>query len=171
MIMEYLEELVKAQEELFIQFRIIEKAADVIRGSKLVLTMGNGGSSSTAQHLAQGLCDAGIKAICLTDNVSLLTALSNDEGYGEALEWVVRLFSESQKGITVVGISASGDSPNIINAIVEAKRLKAKTIGLLGFGGGEAKSLVNLPVILSSKDYGIVEDVHLSISHIICRLV
>ena len=171
MIGNYLEELEEVHKSMLNQSGTIEEAAGIIKKSELVLTMGNGGSSSTAQHLAQGLCDVGIRAICLTDNVSLLTALSNDEDYEESLRWLVRLFSRKGECVTIVVISASGNSPNIVNAVEEAKRLHVRSIGLLGFGGGSVGSMATLSVILNSRDYGIIEDAHLSLCHIICRLI
>ncbi len=171
MIGEYLEQLALSISEILPQSGKIWKAARILQYSNLVLTIGNGGSSSTAQHLAQGLCDASIRAICLTDNSSLLTALSNDETYEESLSRQVELFATSRKRITVVAISASGNSPNILEAIKVANETKARTIGLIGFSGGLLKELVKLPIVLSSRSYGIVEDTHLSICHIIERLI
>ena len=170
MITEYLEELSKVHKEISLQMESIKESVRVVKSSNLVLTMGNGGSASTAQHFAQGLCDVGIRAICLTDNISLLTAISNDESYAESLKSLVRLFS-GDKGTVVVVISASGSSSNIIMAVNEANRLKLGAIGLVGFGGGKAASIVTLPIILNSRDYGVIEDSHLSICHIICKLI
>ena len=167
----YLWKLSLHLEEILAQSKALVRAAQAVRRSNLVLTMGNGGSSSTAQHLAQGLCDVGVRAICLTDNTALLTALSNDESYEEALSWQVRTYAHNRKSITSVLISASGNSPNILSAARCAVESKAKTIGLTGFGGGKLKELVDISIILSSKDYGIVEDLHLATCHIICKLV
>jgi len=169
MISEYLEEVRKALDEVEQQGDQLKKAArEIADHSSLVLTIGNGGSSSTAQHLAQGLCDAGRRAICLTDNSSLLTALSNDYSYEEALAKQVETFNFQTS--LVVAISASGLSPNILRG-VEAIRYPSRRIGLIGFGGGILQYKVGIPIVLSSRDYGVVEDVHLVISHLICRLV
>jgi len=171
MISLYLKELLNTLEEVRIQDKVIEQVAGILLESELVLTIGNGGSASTAQHFAQGLCNTGVKAISLTDNTSLLTAISNDESYKEALEWIVRLFSEGKSKVVIVAISASGGSLNIINALMEAGRLNVTSIGLLGFRGGKAATMVTVPIILSSKNYGIVEDAHLTICHLICNLI
>jgi len=168
---EYLESLVFSIGEVLAQSNKIRKVAEVIKKSNLVLTMGNGGSSSTAQHFAQGLCNAGIRTICLTDNTSLLTAISNDKDYKESLGQQVVLFAQNRKRVTIVAISASGDSPNILEAVTVANAVEARTIGLIGFEGGNLKDIAKLSIVLSSKDYGVVEDAHLTICHIVERLI
>ena len=170
-ILDYIEKLIISLDEVRAQEEKLKEAAWMLKDKDLVLTIGNGGSSSTAQHLAQGLCDAGIRAICLTDNTSLFTALSNDEGYWEALSLQVKLFANDKRDIVTIAISASGNSPNILNAVRVSNEEGVKTIGLIGFGGGSLKGIVDIPIILSSKDYGVVEDTHLAICHILCKLV
>jgi len=167
---QYTKELEAQLKELLVQESQIKAVTYQLKSSSLVLTMGNGGSASTAQHLAQGLCNAGVRAICLTDNTSLLTALSNDEGYSEALAWQVKLFS-NELNIACILISASGDSPNILEAAKVANTEQMRTIGLIGFGGGKLRLLVDYPIVFSSKDYGVVEDIHLTVCHLLCRLV
>jgi D-sedoheptulose 7-phosphate isomerase len=110
-----------------------------------------------------------VKAISLTDNIALLTSLANDKDYASIFE--EQLIGQMEKDDVVIGISASGNSPNVLKAIEYARRNGAITIGFIGFGGGKLKELVHKAVTLSSRDYGQVEDVHLSLDHIISYLV
>lgn len=141
-----------------------------------VFIMGNGGSATTASHF---VCDLrkgaivrgspGVQAFSLTDNIALVTALANDIDYSYIFkEQLVGLLKE---GDVVIGISASGNSSNVLKAIEYARQNGATTIGFVGFGGGRLKELAHKSIVLSSKDYGQVEDIHLSLAHIISYLV
>src|SRR4051794_25541465 len=139
---------------------------------KQVFTLGNGGSASTASHMAADLAKNTISAnmhrfriLSLNDNQSLMTALANDLGYEN-------VFSEQLKnlirpGDLLIAISASGNSPNVLNAIRYAQRQCAEVVGLLGFEGGEAARLADLSIVVPCDHYGVVEDVHLIINHIL----
>jgi D-sedoheptulose 7-phosphate isomerase len=142
------------------------------RNDKQVFTLGNGGSSSTASHMAADLAKNTIgpnvkrfRVMSLSDNTSIITALANDLGYD-------RVFSEQLVNVICAGdvlivISASGTSSNVLKAIHYARLQSVKTIGLLGFDGGEAASLVDIPIVVRSANYGIIEDVHLAINHML----
>jgi D-sedoheptulose 7-phosphate isomerase len=142
------------------------------RNDKQVFTVGNGGSSSTASHMAADLAKNTIgpnhkrfRVTSLADNTSIITALANDFGYD-------RVFSEQLKNVLDAGdvlivISASGNSPNVLQAIHYARLQSVETIALLGFDGGEAAGLVDIPIVVRSPDYGIIEDVHLAINHML----
>jgi D-sedoheptulose 7-phosphate isomerase len=97
--------------------------------------------------------------------VSLLTALANDAGYenvfSEQLQSLVRA------GDLVIVISASGNSPNVLRAIRCAQDRSAEVAGLFGFDGGQASDVVDLSIVVPSRHYGIIEDVHLTINHIL----
>ena len=141
-----------------------------------VFIMGNGGSASTASHFARdlsiGTAIAGktrLKVSSLTDNVALITAVANDTDY--SFIFLDQLIAHLNKGDIVIGISASGNSPNVLKAIEYARQQGAITIGLVGFGGGQLKELAHKSIILSIRDYGIVEDVHLCLAHMISYLV
>lgn len=141
-----------------------------------IFIAGNGGSASTASHFACDLAKTTLgsdprrkkdrfQAIALSDNVALLTAWANDEGYEH-------VFSEQMKNLARVGdvlmvISASGNSPNILKALETAAIMKLRTIGLLGFGGGKAKALSDETIVIESHDYGHVEGVHSVLGHMI----
>jgi D-sedoheptulose 7-phosphate isomerase len=142
------------------------------QNGKQVLTLGNGGSASTASHMSADLGKNTIQAnmrrfrvLSLNDNVSLLTALANDKGYENVFsEQISNLI---RPGDLLIVISASGDSPNVLEAIRCAQSRSAGVAGLLGFGGGQAARMVDVPIVVASSDYGIVEDVHLIINHIL----
>ena len=107
----------------------------------------------------------GLRAISLTDNVPIITAISNDESYGEIF---ARPLSElGQAGDVLIVISGSGNSPNIVQVLKVAREMQLTTIALLGMGGGQASGLADVPVIIPSDEYGPIEDVHLAINHLI----
>jgi D-sedoheptulose 7-phosphate isomerase len=137
-----------------------------------VFIVGNGGSASTASHMAADLAKNTIGAhmrrfrvMSLNDNISLLTALANDDGYENVFrEQLVNLI---QPGDVLIAISASGNSPNVLRAIEYAQSRHAQTIGLLGFNGGRAAETVDSAILVHSHDYGVVEDAHLVLNHIL----
>jgi D-sedoheptulose 7-phosphate isomerase len=142
------------------------------RNGKQVFTVGNGGSSSLASHMAADLAKNTIgphmrrfRIMSLNENAAIVTALANDLGYEN-------IFSEQltnliRAGDVLIVVSASGNSPNIIKAIGYAQSQSAEVVGLLGFDGGRAAELADLAIVVPSFDYGIVEDVHLIINHIL----
>jgi D-sedoheptulose 7-phosphate isomerase len=149
-----------------------EMLSRAYRNGKQVFTVGNGGSSSLASHMAADLAKNTIgpnmrrfRIMSLNENASIVTALANDLGYEN-------IFSEQlsnliRAGDVLIVVSASGNSPNIIKAIECAQAQSAEVVGLLGFDGGRAAELADLAIVVSSWDYGIVEDVHLTINHIL----
>jgi len=136
-----------------------------------VFLAGNGGSAATASHTANDLMKGialpgqpGMRAIALTDNIPLLTALANDESYSEIF---ARPLAElGQPGDVLIVISASGNSPNITRAVEIARTMQITTIGFLGMGGGKAAKMVDIPVIVPSNEYGPVEDAHMMFDHL-----
>jgi len=135
---------------------------------------GNGGSSAISDHLC---CDwlkgaprsssKPLRVHSLTSNSSLMTAISNDYAYSESLSKQLEYFLTSDD--LVVLISSSGNSPNIIQAAKYTKKIGAKLVGLCGFSGGELKNLADYSIYIPIHNYGIVEDVHQSIMHIISQ--
>jgi D-sedoheptulose 7-phosphate isomerase len=142
------------------------------RNDKQVFTLGNGGSASTASHIAADLAKNTIgpnmrrfRITSLNDNTAILTALANDLGYenvfSEQLQNLVRA------GDLLIAVSASGNSPNVVRAIHYARSQSAGVVGILGFDGGQAAELADLAIVVPSFHYGVVEDVHLIINHIL----
>lgn len=144
------------------------------KNKNTIFFAGNGGSAATASHFAQDLGEVGrksnkpgFKTLSLTDNVSLISAIGNDYGYDKI--FTVQMVEMFNAGDVLVAISASGNSPNIINAVEFAKKTGGKTIGLIGFDGGKMKNLCDhfVHVKTNSGEYGPVEDVHLIMDHLI----
>ena len=139
-----------------------------------VFFIGNGGSAATASHFANDISvgtrtgdEKPFRAVSLTDNVAVMTALANDEGYD-------RMFADQLKihmreGDSLVAISASGNSPNIINAVNYARSRGATVVGLTGFDGGALRgaSDISLHVETAKGEYGPVEDLHMIFDHLI----
>ena len=143
-------------------------------GGKLLL-MGNGGSAGDAQHIAAELVGRfkkerkAMPALALTVNTSSLTALGNDYGFDTIFERQVEALAN--KNDTVIGISTSGNSENVVRAVNKANSIGAFTIGLLGNDGGKLKDAVNLPIIIPSNDTARIQEVHITIGHIICEII
>ena len=144
--------------------------------SATVYVAGNGGSAATASHWATDLGKATkrsgckpIRVMCLSDNVSWLTALANDEGYERVFSGQLENFA-GPKDVLVV-ISASGNSPNLVRAVELARDRGTSTIGFLGFDGGVLKNMVDDSVWVSTEKgaYELVEDCHMSLCHTLTR--
>ena len=153
---------------------LIEEVVDTLHEARLsekqVFIMGNGGSASTATHfvcdLAKNTRKKGwphFKAIGLTDNMAIFSAYANDEGYENVFSQ--QLANLIRIGDIVIGISASGNSPNVLRAMHVAKEHNAKTIGFTGFDGGNLGKLVDLHIHIPNDNYGQVEDIHLMLEH------
>ncbi len=141
---------------------------------KTIYFAGNGGSAATASHFAQDLGEIGRKArvrsfktISLTDNVSLLTAICNDYGYEKAFS--IQLSELFSRGDVLVVISVSGNSPNVIDAVKQAKEMGGDTIGLVGFDGGKLLEMCDYVIHVKTDkgEYGPVEDIHMILDHMI----
>lgn len=144
------------------------------KGGKLLL-FGNGGSAADAQHIATELVcrfqkeRKALPALALSTNSSLVTAQTNDLGFETIFSRQIEAWAK--KGDIAIAISTSGNSPNILEGAKKAKELGMRTIGFIGKGGGELKNLVDLPLIVPSDDVPRIQEVHITIGHIICHLV
>ena len=153
---------------------IVDILDQTIVNKSRIYIIGNGGSSATASHMANDL-GVGLKVrnivnfnvVSLADNSPVITAIANDIGYEN-------IFFMQMKGLInpndiVIAISCSGDSPNIIKAADYAQDLGCKIIGITGFNGGYLKSISDLSfhVDTPKNEYGLVEDVHMILDHII----
>jgi D-sedoheptulose 7-phosphate isomerase len=149
--------------------------ADAFRGGKKALLFGNGGSASDAQHIAAewtgklGPDRPALPAIALTANTSDLTAIGNDYGFERVFARLVE--AHGQQGDIAVAFSTSGNSPNVIAAVAEARRRGLRTIGLLGRGGGKLAECVDLPLVVPSSDTQRIQESHIAIAHAIAELV
>ena len=151
---------------------IIAKFADACKDDKRIFVFGNGGSASNSSHFvtdfAKGVGDAtGIKTrvISLNENVSLMTAISNDYSYDEVFS--KQLANLAEPGDIVFTMSVSGNSPNLIKAVEWANKHDLHTIALVGGKKGKLYDLAKQAVVIDSLHYGHVEDLHMFICHII----
>jgi D-sedoheptulose 7-phosphate isomerase len=136
-----------------------------------IFIFGNGGSAARASHFASDLNrlatdgSARFRAIALTDNLSLITALANDEAYSRI--FVRQLENLLNAGDLVIAFTCSGNSENVVAAVEFARQRGAATVGVLGRDGGRLKTLVEVPLQVEGDHYEIVEDAHAVICHII----
>lgn len=153
--------------------RIADAFLQAREEGRRIFFIGNGGSAATASHFASdigiGTCcpEKPFKAVCLTDNVAVLTALGNDYGFEDVFVRQLSLVMES--GDLLLAISASGNSPNILKAVEWANERSRLTIGLTGFDGGRLRRMcrVNLHVASEQGEYGPVENMHLIVNHLL----
>jgi D-sedoheptulose 7-phosphate isomerase len=143
-------------------------------GGKLLL-FGNGGSAADAQHLAAELAfkmgrdRAALPAIALTTDTSLLTAISNDRSFQYVFSR--QLAALGRRGDVALAISTSGNSPNVVEGVKQARQMELRTIGLLGGDGGRVASLVDLPLIVPDTSTPYIQEVHIGVGHILCQLI
>lgn len=152
--------------------RLSEFLFRAYRNDKQVFTLGNGGSSSTASHMAADLAKNTIGAnmhrfriMSLNDNVSIMTALANDLSFENV--FAEQLINHIRAGDVLLVVSASGNSPNVLKAMRYARSRSAEVAGLLGFDGGAARRLADIALVVPSNHYGVVENAHLVINHIL----
>ena len=152
-------------------FHVLEKARDQ---NKTIFICGNGGSAATSSHIAEDLAfgpkkygHRPFRTISLTDNAASITAIGNDNGYEEI--FVMQLENLFGKGDIVIGISASGNSPNVIKALEYANAHEGISVALTGFDGGKMKKISQYGIHVQSEpgEYEPVEDAHLIIGHIL----
>ncbi len=141
-----------------------------------VFTVGNGGSAATASHfacdLAKGTITPGrprFRVMALTDNTPLMTAWSNDVAYEDV--FAEQLSGLIGRGDVVVAFSGSGNSPNVLRAVELAHRRGGITIGFSGFTGGRLSTLVDVPVVVPCDCMEQIEDVHITLCHLICTVL
>jgi len=160
--------------------KIIEEIISVLLhardNNKMIFTMGNGGSGSTASHFVSDLLKTAItkdskrfKAISLVDNIPVNLAWSNDVSFDQSFAEQLKNFYA--KDDVVIGFSGSGNSPNIINAMKLAKNQECKCIGITGMSGGELPKLCDLTIVVPSNDMLQIESVHLTLCHSITNVI
>ena len=157
----------------------IETAADLVSKSLsskgTIFWCGNGGSAADSQHIAAEFVGRfkknrePLKSIALSTDTSVITCISNDFSYEEIFSR--QLEALGNKNDILVAITTSGNSENIIKALLQAKNMGIKTIGLLGKDGGKCKNLVDLPIIVPSDSTARIQETHILIEHLLCELV
>jgi len=174
----------KASAELKLQLidthaALIQKAADIIYNAitnraKLLL-FGNGGSAADAQHIAAEFVNRfrverePLPAIALSTDTSIITSIGNDYSFDEVFS--KQIVALGNMGDIALGITTSGNSPNILNAFKIARDKGLFTIGLLGKDGGKARTMVDLAIIINHTDTPRIQEAHITIGHIICSVI
>ncbi len=154
---------------------VVELVAHALENGHKLLIMGNGGSAADAQHFAAEIVGRfklerrALPALALSTDTSILTAIGND--YGFDLVFRRQVEALAQAGDVVVGISTSGSSVNVKNALLLARELGCKTVGLLGRDGGTIAEIADIPLTVSVDDTPRIQEAHVTIIHIICELV
>lgn len=160
--------------------KALDNAVDLLLSAyangKDVFTCGNGGSAAISDHFT---CDhsKGIhvdtsmlpQVQSLSSNMSLMTAIANDMGYKEVFSY--QLIMKANEDDVLVVVSSSGNSPNIVEALGVARQKKMGTIALVGFDGGAAKNLADIVLHVKSNNYGVVEDAHQALMHIMAQSI
>jgi D-sedoheptulose 7-phosphate isomerase len=162
---------------LSVDSREFEKVYETLKWAYLnqaeVMVCGNGGSLTMSEHFhcdhAKGIFyDAKLKPrIYPLTTASILTAIANDIGYDDVFSFQVD--SKGRPGDILVAISASGNSPNIIKAIEKATEKRMTTVAFVGFDGGRASKIADIVLHVKEDNYGIVEDCHQSMMHILAQ--
>jgi phosphoheptose isomerase len=140
-----------------------------------IYAAGNGGSAAISEHLC---CDwhkgvhrpghKGLQVSCLTSNSALLTAVANDFGYDHSFSYQLEMAEFSSKDLAVL-ISSSGNSENVVQAAMIAKKNGGTVIGLTGFSGGRLKELSDISLHIPYNNYGLVEDAHQILMHVLAQ--
>jgi D-sedoheptulose 7-phosphate isomerase len=155
--------------------RIAARTCETLLAGRLLLTCGNGGSATDAQHLAEELIGRyrasrqALPAVALTADSAALTCIANDFGYDQVFARQVEALA--RVGDLLICFSTSGDSPNIVAALRAARVRGAGSIALLGKDGGAARDLADLALVVASSDTARIQEAHLQILHFICEVV
>ena len=179
-IQNYLDQQVKSISVLKNSYKTLIEIYNIIKNARdkntQIFVMGNGGSASTASHFVSDLLKTSItneanrfKAMSLSDNIPVLLAWSNDVSYDKVFSSQLENFL--QEDDVVIGISGSGNSKNVLDAIEFANQKHAITIGLSGKGGGKLSELAKINLTVQSDDMLTIETMHLLICHLITTLI
>lgn len=154
--------------------KVAHKMVETFKNGGKVLLCGNGGSAADAQHISAELSGRFYKdreplyAEALHVNTSYLTAVANDYSFDEVYSRMIKAMG--QKGDLLVGLSTSGNSLNILNAIETANKLGMTTVGLTGNSGGKLKDLCSYLINIPSNDTPRIQESHILIGHILCEI-
>jgi D-sedoheptulose 7-phosphate isomerase len=173
-----LKEAIEALPESEVE-KIVDMAgiiSEALADGKTVFICGNGGSAADAQHIAGELVGRfrrkkkkGYRAVALTVNPSIVTALANDYGYDEVFS--KQLESMGGEGDVLLALSTSGDSANLVEAIRIAESLKIKSLAFSGGGGGRMAEVAGMAFVVPAGDFARIQEIHMAAGHILCGLV
>jgi D-sedoheptulose 7-phosphate isomerase len=169
-------EVFSKMEKLSGSIELIAKLAiDSLKSNGKIILFGNGGSAADAQHIAAELVGRykvsrkGLSAIALTTDTSALTAISNDFGYENVFKR--QLEALLNKNDLVIGISTSGNSHNVLNALDYAKSIHAKVVGFSGAQGGKMNDICDINLVIPSDDTPRIQEMHIFVGHTLCHLI
>ena len=157
---------------------VIHICADTLRAGNKIMLFGNGGSAADAQHIAAEFINRlqkkseerpPLAALALTTDTSILTSIANDRDFSQIFSRQIQALGK--RGDIAWGISTSGTSPNLIQAVKTARGMGMTTLGLTGNGGGEMGTLVDHHLTVESNDTTRIQEVHITLAHIMCELI
>ena len=165
--------------QLYTIFPQVIEVANALRaslknGGKLLI-MGNGGSAADSQHIAAEIVGRykkerrGMPAIALTTDTSIITSVGNDYGYDYIFARQIEALCRPED--IVIGITTSGNSKNVVNAIIEANSIGATTVGLTGGTGGKLLELCQYNLVMPSSDTPRIQEAHIFIGHSLCDML
>lgn len=155
--------------------RLVETCVRAVAGGHKLILFGNGGSAADAQHIAAelvGRLDSDrepVPAMALTTDTSALTAIANDYGYDRVFER--QLLGLGKAGDVAVGISTSGDSPNVVRALTAARTMGIAATGLTGGNGGALKGVADPVLIVPSSATPRIQEMHIVVGHLMCAAI
>lgn len=154
--------------------RLAEELLDCWRNGRQVFLCGNGGSAGNAVHLANDFLygiskihGSGLRVNALPANSAVITCLANDEGYDSIFS--LQLAVQARAGDVLIVLSGSGNSANILKALEQARIMGMKSYAILGYSGGKAKAMADVPVHFAVDDMQIAEDMQLVVGHMIMQ--
>lgn len=159
--------------------RAVQRYADTLfdawKHDRQVLIFGNGGSHANASHTVADFVKTAmvdgkrrLRALCMSDNLPMLTALGNDMGYDSTFSFPLESYGRA--GDLAVAISCSGNSPNILRAAESAKKIGMTLVALTGVKGGKVGPMADIHINVASDNYGVIEDLHMSVGHIAAQM-
>ena len=161
-----------------VDWEAVDRLADVLfdlwLDDRQVLVFGNGGSACTASYYVADVVKTAavagkrpLRALSLVDNTGLMTAVGNDIDYDNTFSYAINAFA--RPGDAAIAISGSGNSPNVVKGCQAAKDHGLRLVCLTGFDGGQIAQLADLHINIPSDNYGVIEDIHLSIGHMVTQ--
>ena len=164
-----------AENSASVIFEAARLISDCLRSGGKILLFGNGGSAADAQHIAAEFVGrfvrerAGLPAIALTTDSSILTAVGNDYGFDRVFSRQIEALGRAND--VAIGVSTSGHSPNVLAGVEQAKSLRIKTIGLSGKDGGALANACDISIVVPSTNTARIQECHITIGHIFCELI
>ncbi|MBM4330208.1 MAG: D-sedoheptulose 7-phosphate isomerase [Deltaproteobacteria bacterium] len=155
--------------------QVVKMIVEAFKAGNKVLLFGNGGSAADAQHIAAEFVNRyqierpPLPAIALTTDTSILTSIANDYGYIDSFAKQVKALG--REGDVAIGISTSGTAANVIKAVKVAREMGLKTVAITGGEGGDLAKLTNISLIVDSPSTPRIQEVHITIGHVLCEMV